>query len=248
MDDSRGDIAGTSFENLIEKARNQSEPAPRPLQRTVYLYYLSRYLLSLYEATFSEIPDQVLNEYRNGLDHLMRFLSSGDDISQDDKHRNLSKMEGHMQRALLDLCKHYSYSMENWVVEFERDCGGMEVLSLISNGEFVRKWGEMRQAIHDPFMTAKTEDSYLGEDASSNDDIVKQYLSVAEACRQLRKFGESNRGHVAPAMRQRDAIASEGKNLSVATQTKIARRYAIYGTMLGGCVALIIAVIFNLFQ
>lgn len=222
MDDSRGDIAGTSFENLIEKAKNQSELVPESLRRTVYLYYLSRYLLSLYEVTFSEIPDQVLNEYRNGLDHLMRFLSSGDDISQDDKHRNLSKMEGHMQRALLDLCKHYAYGTENWVDEFEKSWGGMEVLSLVSNGEFVRKWGEMRQFIHDPFMAAKTEDSYLGEDASSNNDIVEQYLSVAKECRQLRKFGESNRGNIAQAVNQRDTIANKGKNLSIAVQIGIA--------------------------
>lgn len=202
MDDfTRGVFADTSFQDLIERAKNQSESAPEILRRTVYLYYLSRYHLSVYETIFSEMPNQVLNEYRNGLDHLMRFLSAGGDLSEDDRHRNLDKMEGHMQRALLDLCKHYAYRASNWADEFEKDSGGMKILSLVSEGQFARKWRERRQVIHTAFVKAKMGDSHLVEDNQDSDDIVELYIAIAHECHQLMQSGEENRANIAQAGR-----------------------------------------------
>lgn len=197
MDNSGGgmfDVA--SFQDITKSAESQSRSAPGGLRRTVYLYYLSRYYLSLYEATFSKMPNQVLNEYRNGLDHLMRFLSGDGDMSEDDKHRNLSKMEGHMQRALLDLCKHYVYGVSDWADKFEEDNGGLMGLSSIFGGEFAREWGEKRKGTDIAFMKARIAEFSLGEDDLA-DDIVKRYLSVAHESHRLMQSGDANKRNIA---------------------------------------------------
>lgn len=208
----RGVFADTSFKNLIKKAENQSESVPEILRRTVYLYYLSRYQLSLHEASFTSTFGQVLNEYRNGLDHLMRFLSGGsEDISKDDQHGNLKKMEGHMQRALLDLCKNYTYKVADWADAFEKDSGGMRILALVDGGEFAREWADKRKSIHAAFMKAKVADSHLGANDSDNNDIVLLYLSVAHESYQLMQSGQENKGDIDIAGRNDFSLGKKGK-------------------------------------
>ena len=52
-----GDFAWRAFSpcELSARAHEQAENAPAPLRRSVYLYYLSRYLFSLYEAAFASM-------------------------------------------------------------------------------------------------------------------------------------------------------------------------------------------------
>lgn len=208
----RGVFADTSFQSLIKDAETESESAPETLRRTVYLYYLSRYQLSIYEASFSKMLGQVLNEYRNGLDHLMRFLSGGsEDISKDDQHGNLKKMEGHMQRALLDLCKSYTYKVTDWADAFEEDCGGMRILALVDEGRFAGEWADKRKSIHTAFMKSKIGDSRLGANDSDNNDIVLLYLSVAYESYQLMQSGEENRVAIALAGRNDFSPGKKGK-------------------------------------
>lgn len=210
-----------SFEDIIKKAENRAKSAPEGLRRTAYLYYLSEHYLLLYEAIFLDKPDfkpdQVFNEYRNGLSCLIYFLSGGDDVSQEQRNRRQSDVEGHIQRALLDLCKCYAYSTRTWANEFEEKNGGMRGLALVSDDysdgdsdmhpdgysegysvvKFVYKWVQMRQDISTALVNAKTGDSRLGKDNPANDNIVKLYLDVAYKCYQLVQLGEKNRGKIA---------------------------------------------------
>lgn len=214
-------LEDVSFEGIIKKAANRAKSAPEGLTRTAYLYYLSEHYLLLYEAIFLDKPDfkpdQVFSEYRNGLSCLIHFLSSGGDVSKEQRNRRQSDVEGHMQRALLDLCKCYAYSTRTWADKFEKDNGGMTGLALVSDdysdgdsnmhpdgypegysgGRFVHKWVQRRQDIYTASMNAKARDFRLGKDNPANDDIVKLYLHVAYKCYQLVRIGEENRGKIA---------------------------------------------------
>lgn len=242
--------AKISFEGLIEGAEDQAKSVPVPFRRTVYLYYLSRYPLSFYRISFGEIPGEVLEDYCYGLDHLMRFLCSSVDVSEDGRHPNVSKMEEYMQHALRGICKDYEVETKRWADKLEKKYG-MAVLSLVSDGKFAREWGEMRQAIRVSVREAGRKDSPLGEGASSVDnEIMRLYLLVAYNCRQLVQLGENNQANIDRAVGQHNSIVSEGTNLSVAAQAKRSRFFMICKVILGiiAILATSLKILQNLFQ
>lgn len=235
--------AKISFERLIKGAEDQAKSVPEIWQQTVYLYYLSRYPLSFYRISFGEIPGEVLEDYRYGLDHLMRFLCRPVEMSEDSRYPNVSKMEEYMQRALRGICKDYEAETEYWAEELEKKYG-MAVLSSVSDGKFAREWGEMKQAIRVSAREARSKDSPLGEGASSVDNkIMELYLLVAYNCHQLVQLGENNQANIDLAERRHNSIVSEGTDLSVATQTKGSRFFMICKAILG-----IIAILIGIFK
>ena len=218
--------AGADWRNfsphaLSERARQQAQAAPQPLRRSVYLYYLSRYLFSLYEAAFGSMPRQILNEYRNGLDHLMRFLSSGGALDNDDEHRNLHKMHGHLQRAVLDACKYHAYKTKEWLGEFEEKHGA-GVLALVSDGKF---WEQLQHGKKDAERAvehAKLSDSALGERLEQNDDVVGAYLNAAHLWHGIRALCLDNAANIARARKEHGSIGGQAANISAKKQIVIA--------------------------
>ena len=153
---------------LIKEAKKQANKADSEQRQSVYLYFITRYFVSLFEARFGEISIQVWNEYRNALDHYFRYVTQ-------ENTNNLSKMEGHLQRAALDIMKFYCHKVEDRIEE-EKNHYSKEVLSLVDNGVF---YPTLLKGVHDSeklFMQAKAFDSSLGEDAKTNENVLEKYM------------------------------------------------------------------------
>lgn len=211
------DIFKFSPRELSKRAKEQGEKAPAPLRQSVCLYYISRYLFSLYEIAFTEMPANALNEYRNGLDHFMRFLSSGGSLDADDEHGNLHKMQGHFQRAALDMCKEYAYGAEEWVRRFESQHGS-DVLALVSDGAFWEEMQRDKQKAERAFEEAKLSDAALGEHPRKNDDVVDAYLNAAHLWYCVRALCLHNADKIAWAQKEHSSIGKQAKNLSLVAQ------------------------------
>ncbi|MBE0491312.1 MAG: hypothetical protein IBX44_03560 [Sulfurospirillum sp.] len=85
-------------DELLQKAGEQSNKVEEKYKQSIFLYFIARYFVSVHEAKFGTIPIQVWNEYRNALDHFFRNLTNNDPA-------HIGKMEGHIQRAVLDILK-----------------------------------------------------------------------------------------------------------------------------------------------
>lgn len=161
-------------EKLCEAAEESSLRAPDDFRHSVYLYYIARYLVAVYESKFSELPIQVWNEYRNALDHFMRHLSK----SNDDPHglgRHLGKMEGHLQRAVLDvsklLCVHCHDAIDAEIKHWGRD-----VLELMEGGDFYANTTKSLREVTELFEVAKINDSRLGHNSDVNRKVIDRFI------------------------------------------------------------------------
>ncbi len=178
------------------------------------------------------MPGQILNEYRNGLDHFMRFLSNGGVLENDDSHRNLHKMQGHLQRAALDACKCYAYQAAKWVDDFEKKHSA-GVLALVSNGGF---WDALQRGKKDAeraLEEAKFSDTALGEQAADNDSVIDAYLKTADLWRGVRALCVDNAGNIARAQKEHGSISKQSKYISVIIQIAIAAGVAAVSFWLG---------------
>lgn len=182
------------------------------------------------------MPRQILNEYRNGLDHLMRFLSGGGALENDDSHRNLHKMQGHLQRAVLDACKYHAYTTKEWVDAFEKK-HSPGVLSLVSDGGF---WDALQRGKKDAeraMEEAKFSDSALGEQPADNDGVIDAYLKAAHLWRGVRALCVDNADNIARAQKEYGSISKQSKTLSVKMQfvvnAAVAAIFLFLGIVLG---------------
>lgn len=93
----------SSPEEIFTAARDISRTAPAGFQRTMFLYYMTRYWVAVHEARYQEVPLQVWNEYRNAFDHFSRLMTAAgatvEEKIQNDE-RNSQKIESHILRAL----------------------------------------------------------------------------------------------------------------------------------------------------
>ena len=157
-------------EELLIQARKQADKVDKAQQHSVYLYFITRYFVSLFEGRFGKIPIQVWNEYRNALDHYFRHLTNQDT-------KNLAKMEGHLQRAALDIMKIYCHKVQDKLLE-QKAGYKTEVLHLVDNGSFYSKLVQGISSSEELFVQAKIDDSSLGEDAKTNQDILNKYIEA----------------------------------------------------------------------
>jgi hypothetical protein len=155
---------------LLAKAAKVAEFAPPDMRRMVELYYLTRYMVVLHEANFDAIPIQVWNEYRNALDHLIRHLTNVGG-------GHVKSMEGHIQRALLDICKLHCHRT-NDLITLKLNEIDAKVLSLLDNGAFAQNLREKHDVARELFINAKTIDLALGDDAMQNKKVLDQYLDA----------------------------------------------------------------------
>lgn len=158
-----------SVDDLENAARKAAETAPAEYQHSAYLYYIARYFVALYEATFGQINIQVWNEYRNALDHYFRHITSAEDYG------HLKKMELHIQRAALDIAKFYCH---DFIEKFDKDLEKYDVycLRLLDGGSFYRQVINSKRKAHHSFQYAKSIDSKLGQDNEIDKDILHKYL------------------------------------------------------------------------
>lgn len=169
-------------ESIIFETRGQLEEAATitsnqvknvALNRLVYLHFIARYLIVIYEAQFVAIPMQVWNELRNAFDHNIRSLTS----NELDSISHIKKAEGHIQRAILDcckiLCRDSQLAFENLLKTHEKSA-----LLLIDNGHFYPKLTKKFETSKRIFLKAKISDSQLGDQAKENNNVLANYLDA----------------------------------------------------------------------
>jgi|GEM_PF-5527334 len=182
-----------SWETLEEAADAIAARAPELYRNAVFLYVISRDLVGVYESRNFEVPLQVWNEYRNALDHWMRFIAQTDsqavsaEMSGADRS-HVERMEGHIQRAVLDICKLLCIrdrdAIDAWVKSL-----GEGAFDLVDDGGLLPRIRQKQNRAADLLLEARVGDSKLGSDPAVNRDVIRDYvraaLEVREASREL---------------------------------------------------------------
>lgn len=184
-----------SKEKLEAAAIEISNNADESLRQATYLYFLARFLVIYYEVNFAELPVQVWNEYRNALDHYFRSVTEKED-AEVIKHRN--KMEGHLQRAVLDICKIICHKTEGRFAE-TLESEVLQALKLVDNGDFYPKLCDMFGSAKNAFIEAKAWDLRLGDGAHNDRGIVGKYLDAFYSYRGAEDFLHQNRSNIQKA-------------------------------------------------
>ena len=185
-------------DELFKRARRQSDcVTDTAYQRTVELYYVARYLVSLFESRQQSLPLQVWNEYRNAFDHFARHLTASSDMTAEDEHHHLRKMEGHIQRAALDICKFLCIYYDDL---YKREISAnANVLSLVGDGQFLTAVNESATKARATLLHAKQEDSNLGETADVNRDIVELYCKAVFEYKEIETLYLNNNENISTA-------------------------------------------------
>lgn len=160
-----------SKEELVAHAEEESKKVDSEYQHTVYLYYLARFFVLVYEAKIGKLPIQVWNEYRNAFDHFARFLTSND-------KSHISKMEGHIQRAALDVMKLLSHQTQDQFIELYESYKP-DVKSMVDNGRFPEEIDSRKRESENLFVDAKVSDGRLGSDIDDNKQVLNKYIDAA---------------------------------------------------------------------
>ena len=160
--------------DLLESAKLLSNKAGQDYEHSVYLYVIARNMVAIFEVKIRQIPFQVWNEYRNALDHFMRYVSDSLNRNTD----QLKKMEGHLQRAVLDTSKYLCIEMLDAVKKLlEQE--DQECLRMVDNGEMYEQMHNKIRQTSDKLELAKILDNKLGEGAKHDTQIVSLYLEPA---------------------------------------------------------------------
>lgn len=133
-----------------------------------------------------ENPIQVFNEYRNALDHFVRFYSFG-------SRADIGRMSGHLLRAGLDASKMICRICMLDIAR-EIDKYGVQFLSVIYNSEevlgvrggrgkvsFYSAVNTMRQQGIEKFESAKRKDFELGRGGAGDLEVLKEYVLAVES-------------------------------------------------------------------
>ncbi len=188
----------TSAEELLLGARKQADRSKATgYRRTIELYYIARYFVSLYESRDQKVPLQVWNEYRNAFDHFARHLTVASEIDKDTDDRHLNKMEGHVQRAVLDVCKFLClYYDDYYKATVLQD---LDTLRLVSNGHFLQEVNDTYRSAKAQLLRAKQSDSNLGEIPVVNNDVVSEYCAAVFLFKRIEDLYDENNANVVEA-------------------------------------------------
>lgn len=181
MTDKQQIIVFSTKEQLISAAQEQANKVEEDYRQSTYLYFIARYFVSIFESRYGVIPVQVWNEYRNALDHFFRYLTNNQHELGDESPNNvlghLHKMEGHLQRAALDIMKIYCHRTKDSVGEIKKSFKP-EVLQLVDNGSFYTYLITETNNAEELFEKAKIYDNNLGETARLDKDVINKYLET----------------------------------------------------------------------
>jgi len=170
-----------SKEDLVAAAKKQADKVESGFQHSTYVYYITRYFVSAFESRYDAIPIQVWNEYRNALDHFFRHLTDSppQETSNNttDKSKQLLKMEGHLQRAALDIMKIYCHKAKDSINELKTSYKP-EIVQLVDNGKFHSFLIKETHRAEGLFEEAKICDYALGETAHTDEDVINKYLDA----------------------------------------------------------------------
>ena len=173
------------FDLPLQLSENVEDPNLKAVSQN---YFLLKQTLAVYEAYNRAIPIQILNEMRNAVDHHVRGLVQ-EDPQETEKH--FKKMDGHIQRALLDLikvaCAYYDVNIRKRHKFFSR-----KAIGLVDNGEYIKDFSRLQNEAYLYFVDAKREDFRLGDDQSENDEVKRKYVTALIAHKNLDDFQVGN--------------------------------------------------------
>lgn len=205
-------------EELLLEAEKRSNQAPDLYKGSVRLYFFARFLVSVFEARNHQIPIQVWNEYRNALDHYMRFLTSENytTVLTDPEvlPPQIKEMQGHLQRAVLDISKLACHANSEWVEEKLRE-HEPSVLRLVDNGDYFVEVNQLRAEAEKLFIRAKCEDKFLGESRNHNKQIVEMYLDAVFVFEKTRSLLVAKEADINRAYQTHRGLLSTGANISM---------------------------------
>lgn len=145
-------------------------------KETVTIYFMLKQVSALYEAEDKRIAIQVMNEFRNALDHFARSMIHPEEESREQDH--IEKMNQHLQRAFLDtsklLCALYDDKTKGRHRKFSDTAIG-----LVDTGDYQKEFTRLQVAAHSAFTEAKLLDYKLGSNVekSVQDAYVEAVLS-----------------------------------------------------------------------
>lgn len=186
------------LDEIISKAKTQSNNAPKALKECVFTYYIARYMSAYFDTHVSprKLPGQVWNEYRNALDHFMRHVTSQPSFdyteetqSKSTDNSQLKAMKGHAQRAALDSMKLVIDLIIKKSAQIEKDHPKAVLLNVFDDDEtFYDKNKLLRSSVRANHYEASTFDSNLGEKNSDNVEVLKLFLNASASAATLLKF------------------------------------------------------------
>lgn len=163
------------FRKSAAQLAESLDTADIKLKEAVYLYFLTKQAASIYEAKINYLPLQVYNEMRNALDHYFRALVTS---NQERKASHIGKMEGHLQRAFLDITKlTCAGTMEN--IDRTHNRIGDKPISLVNNGEYIKFFTNLKVHAENKLIKAKRLEYSLGDGNESN--VRDSYIEALTA-------------------------------------------------------------------
>jgi len=181
MDRDKQIIVFKTKEKLVDAAHEQADKVDSNYQQSTYLYFIARYFVSVFESRYGVIPVQVWNEYRNALDHFFRHLTNNSPKQPSNTDGKVAgqlfKMEGHLQRAALDIMKILCHRTKDSVAKI-KDSYKAEVLQLVDNGKFYTYLITETNKAEELFERAKIYDNNLGETARLDKEVINKYLDA----------------------------------------------------------------------
>jgi hypothetical protein len=139
-------------------------------KKIVELYFVVKQLIIFYETKVNSLPTQVFNELRNALDHFVRSLILLDDLghaSMDESKRaaymksQLSKMEGHLQRALFDIAKLGCGKIDEKISSDHKKFGTLAI-ARANNGEYAIDVFSLLDNAEKSLVDARNEEAKVG--------------------------------------------------------------------------------------
>lgn len=227
-------------EELSDAAEEASILAQDYYKRSVYLYYIARFMVALHEATIGSIPIQVWNEFRSALDHHMRYLTLQDKTD----HKQLIKVEGHLQRAVLDVCKLFTHRTLE-LLEGKMAVDTIDLLRMVNSGRFYESIRIGIDSAQEHFAKVKTCDATLGNERGADKQIVSKYLGVAFEVWNLSLTYSQARHDIEVAAATRRSIKQEAKS-EVITAIHEPWHKKLFDHLLGHIVYYSMATIFGL--
>jgi tetratricopeptide (TPR) repeat protein len=170
------------FQEGPSTARDSLQVADAEFKDAVYLYFLTKQAMSLYEAQLNYLPLQVYNEMRNALDHYMRAIVrtpssvvAPPEVQNERRQKHITKMTEHLQRALLDVIKLTCGSMVEKIDRTHKQIGE-RALSLALDGEYIKLSTQYQMNAELCLVGAKMIEHKLGNGAEG--DVRLAYLKA----------------------------------------------------------------------
>lgn len=205
-------------EELLNRAKEQSENAPSVYKKSVELYYIARYFVAVFEARNHAIPIQVWNEYRNAFDHFFRHLTmlgltpeEQEEQKGTHKSNQLKAMESHITRAVLDILKLNCHRSDDWYSSKRTEYSN-DVLVLVRDGDFLAETAKKYSESRNLFSQAKAYDYEFGINVATNKKIVKTYLDAVFSYEELRSMYENDFENIHNALMQYKGLIKYGEN------------------------------------